>query len=56
MGNLQFSIDYILRWGIFASALFLSIVTSRNENAFHVTGPLLEESAGHQWIPQTKGR
>ena len=33
----------------------LTMMTSSNENIFHVTGPLWRESTGHRWIPLTKG-
>ena len=32
----------------------IDMMTSSNENIFHVTGPLWMESTGHRWIPLTK--
>ena len=33
---------------------FLTMMTSSNENVFHVTGPLCGEFTGPRWIPRTK--
>ena len=33
---------------------YTSMMTSSNENIFHVTGPLCGEFTGHRWIPLTK--
>ena len=33
-----------------------AMMTSSNENMFHVAGPLWGESTGHRWIPQHKGQ
>ena len=44
-------IIYIVRgWRM----LWFIMMTSSNENIFHVTGPLCGEFIGHRWIPLTK--
>ena len=50
-------IPYVAPW-LFSQNLMkhclVHMMTSLNENIFHVTSPLWGESTGHQWIPLTK--
>ena len=46
--------DGLEPWGARASAGIASWWHHQMERFFHVTGPMWEESTGHQWIPLTK--
>ena len=47
-------VGYMLDIDIFS--IVQSVASATKPNSFHITGPLWEESTGHQWVPLTKGQ